>query len=431
MGISLPWYTRTILGGTLNQPRYVTSGLGLILGIVLISGLAWGNYRFARQNSSGEGFFIQWVAVRSLITGGESPYSNEVTAKIQASVKFENSFAPGGPPRYTAPLLSAIVVLPFAVIVDSTLAHALWLSAQLIALFLIQLLALRLVAWKPAWYLFLVFLLLTTFSYHVFIPWLDGGLSIWSSLFLVIAFTAIHDNWNEVGGVFLALSAIQPQMVILVIIFTLFWAIAQRKITTLLWFFITLVVLSVVGLFLVPDWILQYFRILLNYPSNFPPGSPGVLFKDLWPGLGKQFGWVITTLAAIVLLLEWWRARKKDFRWFLWTACLTLAVSPWIGIPTIPGNFTGLLLPLILIFSLLIEHWNKGGQWIIGILLLVLFVWEWGLFYRDFTSPFIGTQLNLLIPLPLVLIVGLYWIRWWAIKPRRLLIEELKLGETY
>jgi hypothetical protein len=39
-------------------------------------------------------------------------------------------------------------------------------------------------------------------------------------------------------------------------------------------------------------------------------------------------------------------------------------------------------------------------------------------------------QLNLIFPLPLVLLIGLYWVRWWAVKPRRLLIEELRLSET-
>jgi hypothetical protein len=31
----------------------------------------------------------------------------------------------------------------------------------------------------------------------------------------------------------------------------------------------------------------------------------------------------------------------------------------------------------------------------------------------------------------LVLLVGLYWVRWWAVKPRSLLMEELRFGESY
>ena len=49
--------------------------------------------------------------------------------------------------------------------------------------------------------------------------------------------------------------------------------------------------------------------------------------------------------------------------------------------------------------------------------------------YTDLNGPLPGMQLNLLIPLPLILLFSLYWVRWWAVKPKRLLIEEMRLGE--
>jgi len=415
----------------LNQPRPLISILGFLLCATLLLGLVWGIYRFAEKNISGEGFFIQWVGIRALLTAGEDPYSDTATAKIRESVIFENSFSQGNAPKYTSPLYSGIVVFPAALIGNRTVAHAFWLSTQLIAISLIQLLALRLSGWKPAWVAFLIFSLLTTFSYHVLIPWLDGGSAIWAALFLMLALLAIRNNWYELGGILLALAAIQPQMSILVIIFTFIWAASQRKYILVIWFFITLIILSVIGIFIVPDWIRQYIRLLYNYPANFPPGNPAALFTSLWPGLGRQLGWVVTALSSLVLIVEWWRARKKDFRWFLWTACLTLAVGQWIGIPIIPGNFISLLIPLILFAALLSEHWLKGGPWVVVVISLILFSWEWALYYRDITSANAGMQLNLLIPLPLILILGLYWVRWWATKPRRLLIEELRFGQSY
>jgi hypothetical protein len=323
------------------------------------------------------------------------------------------------------------VVLPFALIGDKTLAHGVWLTLQLVAVFAILVLGLKLTSWKPTWYIFLLFLISTIFSYHVVIPWLDGGMSIWAALFLLLALAAIQQNRNEVAGILLALSAIQPQMVILPVIFTLIWAGSQRKRILILWFFITLVFTSIVGLFLVPDWILQYLRILTKFTQNFPPGTPGYLFKNNWPGLGKQLGWLVSAVLAIILLVEWWLALKKDFRWFLWTACLTMVISQWIGIPTIPGNFIGLILPLILISAMLSERWPHGGDWVAVLLCVIIFIWEWSLFWLNITSSQPAMQLNLIIPFPMVLLVGLYWVRWWAIKPRRLMMEALKLGESY
>jgi hypothetical protein len=89
-----------------------------------------------------------------------------------------------------------------------------------------------------------------------------------------------------------------------------------------------------------------------------------------------------------------------------------------------------MVMPLILVSSMLAERWPRGGQWAAALITAILFIWEWALYYYDLTSKTPTMQLNLIIPLPLILIIGLYWIRWWAIKPKRLLIEELRLSET-
>jgi hypothetical protein len=415
----------------LKQTRSAASILIIVMIIGLLIGLVWEAYRFASNKISGEGFFIQWISIHALVTDGESPYSDPVTAQIHENVATQNSFAPGNQPKYTSPLYSGAVVFPFALIGDKTLAHGLWLTLQLAAVFAIFFIGIKLTLWKPAWYIFLLFSFFTILSYHVVIPWLDGGMSIWAALFLVLALLAIQQNRNEVAGILLGLSAIQPQMVILPIIFTLFWAVSQKRRILILWFFITVVLISVIGLFFVPDWILQYLQILLKFTQNFPPGSPGYLFKNTWPGLGKQLGWLVSAVLAIILIVEWWLALKKEFRWYLWTLCLTMVISQWIGIPTIPANFIELILPVILISAMITERWPHGGDWAAVLLCATLFIWEWVLYWLDINSSHPAMQLNLIIPLPLVLFIGLYWVRWWAVKPRRLLVEELKLGETY
>ena len=427
----MTWYTRNKSGEALKQSPSLNTIILFIFSIGLVIGVAWGIFQFVKTNVSGEGFFIQWISLRSLVADGINPYSGEVTSRIQETVKYENSFAQGNPPRYTSPLYSGLVIFLFALIENNLIAHTLWLTAQLIAIFILLILSLKLTSWKPAWYIFFIFSLITVFSYHVLIPWLDGGISIWAALFLLVAFLAIRNNWNEVGGIFLGLATIQPQMTILVIVFALLWIASQKKRLLVVWFFMTLIFLFIIGLFLDPDWIMHYLRLLYNFSENFPPGNPGMLFRELWPGLGKQLGWLMTGVSGIILIIEWLIAFKKGFRWFLWTACLTIVISQWIGIPTIPGNFTGLILPLFLVSAMLTERWPQRGQWMAVLISAVLFVWEWVLLYNDLYSSEPTMQLNLIIPLPLILLIGLFWVRWWAIKPKRLLIEELRLGETY
>lgn len=414
----------------MNQSRSLAPVLVLALFLLILAGLVWVNYHFARLNIFGEGFSIQWIAIQSLAKSGADPYSEQVTEQIRSTVDREGAFVVDRFPKYTSPLYSGVVISPFTLIGNKTLAHGLWMTAQLIAIFVMVVLCLRFTAWKAAWYSFLLFLFFTLFSYHVAIPWLDGGLSIWAAFFLALAISTISVNRNEVAGFFLALSAIQPQMVILPLIFILIWAISKKRTVLLLWFFITLILLSVAALFVVPDWVLQYVRLVYNFTNNYPPGSPGVFFSSTYPGLGKQLGWLTSGVIILVLLIEWVLALGKDIRWFIWTACLTIVLSQWIGIPTIPGNFIMLIIPLILICAMLVERWPRGGQWGAIIITGLLFVWEWAIFYLDITSSHPESQLNLIFPLPVILLLGIYWVRWWAVKPRRLLIEELRLSET-
>jgi hypothetical protein len=415
----------------LNQSRSLVSLVALALFGLILVGLVWADYRFAHSDISGEGFSIQWISIQSLENGGNDPYDDQVTARIRQSVSKEDAFVLDIYPKYTSPLYSGVLIFPFTLTRDTVLGHALWLTTQLFIIFGMIFLCVRMTAWKINRYSFFLFSLFTVFSYHVVIPWLDGGLPIWAAFFLVSALVAIGANRNEVGGVFLALATVQPQMVVLPVIFILIWSISKKKAVIVLWFIITLVLLSAIGLFIVPGWVIQYTRLVYHFSENFPPGNLQLFFSSTFPGMGKQLGWLVSGISIIILIIEWLLALRKDLHWFLWTVCLTMVISQWVGIPTIPGNFIELIIPLILIFAMLTERWPVGGQWAAVIMAAILLVWEWGIFYLDLHSPQPAMQLNLLFPLPAVLLICLYWVRWWAIKPRRLLIEEMRLSESY
>jgi hypothetical protein len=176
---------------------------------------------------------------------------------------------------------------------------------------------------------------------------------------------------------------------------------------------------------------MEYLRLLYKYKEIFPPGNLGAFFTVMWPGLGRQLGWLTTIILGVMLIIEGWLALKREFRHYYWVACLIIVITQWIGISTSPVNYVVLLLPLILVMAMLTERWPRGGQWVAVITALVLFAWEWTLYFRNQTGLGPEKQLNLLIPMPLILLLGLYWVRWWAIRPKRMLIEEPRLAETF
>jgi hypothetical protein len=393
----------------------------------VLVGVTWGNYRFAQENPGGNDFLVHWVGTRALLLEGTSPYSDEVAEQIQ-TLAYGRPARPGEHElRVAYPLYSQVFFLPFALIADYNLARALWMTALQGGLILLALYGLRLTGWRPGTWLLLIYFLFAVLWYHGLRPLINGNAVIFVAVLLAGAFLALRSGRDELAGILLAFSTVKPQVVILPVVFILFWTISHRRWHVLVWLAITLVLLTASMALFVPDWPLQNLREVLLYPEYNPPGTPGAVFSGWWPGMGERLGWGLTAVLGIILILEWLAARRKGFRWFFWTACLTLVMSQWIGIQTDPGNFVVLFIPLVLVFAVWEERWGPRGRWAILGIKLAIFAGLWALFIRTITD--VGQPLQhpiLFFPLPLFLIIALYWVRWWAIRPSRLAVEHLQ-----
>jgi len=235
----------------------------------------------------------------------------------------------------------------------------------------------------------------------------------------------------ELAGVLFALTTVQPHFFLLLYALLIIWGITKRKWNFVIWFISGIIILSVIGIFFIPDWVLSYLRILWHFEANFSTTTPGRLLLGLLPGLGKQLGWFFTALMALICGVEWLAVRGKEPRWLFWTACITLVASQWIGLPVDPGEYFILMVPAILIISISAQRTEKSGFSPIGILLVIFFTTPWLIAWRaglpsELVEP---GWVQYFLP-PLILLIGLYWIRWWAIRPQRLYIEELRNNET-
>jgi hypothetical protein len=394
--------------------------LGVIAFIAIGVTVVWANYNFASQNPGGNDFLVHWVGVRSFIFEGMSPYSDETALKIQEMAYGRPAEGDEHELRVVYPLYSEIIYVPFSLISNYTLARTFWMTFLELVIIVLAITSMRLVGWHPSVWLFPIYLLFSLFWYHGLRVLINGNAVALVTLLVLAVMLSIKNNNDIVAGLFLAYATIKPHLVILLIIFIVLWAVSHRRWILIGWIFGGLLGLILIGMVFIPDWLLQNVWEILKFPEYNPALTIGSAFELWWPGIGVQLKWGLTIFLTILLIFEWWSAWGKDYDHFLWTACLTITVSQLIGIATDPGNFILLTLPLVLIFSTIKKRWVRIGDWIVLGLIVFLFVGLWILFLKTVVYGYQPIQNEIMfIPMPLFSLIGLYWIRWWAIRLNR------------
>jgi hypothetical protein len=404
-----------------RRDTFIAILLPLLIGVAIV-GVFVVSYRFTTHNRGEERFLVYWAGMRAWLVEGNSPYSDATASHIQElAVRSGDSNA-----RVTYPLYGGFFFLPFAAIPGYAVARALWMTTLAAALLVTALLCLRLTGWRTSAWLMALFLFLGVTGYPSLSLLISGNATILAALFLIAALDALRLGRDASAGALLGLTTIQPLAVAVVLPFILLWAISRQRWLVIYWFFGLLAVLSVIGAFFIPDWIVQWLRNLLHYSDYLAPASPGAAFMDWWPGIGRQLGLLFTLVLVVSLFSEWWAARGREFRWFLWTAGITLIVAQWVGLPAGVENFVALLLPMATVGVVMEERGGRKTRWLIGLVLLFIYAGTWGLYFGASEGQLRAAMLFL--P-PLVILLLSYWVRLWAVHPKRLLAEELKLHE--
>jgi hypothetical protein len=402
-----------------RRDTFIAILLPLLIGIAIV-GVFVVSYRFTTHNRGEERFLVYWAGMRAWLVDGDSPYSDATASHIQElAVRSGDPYA-----RVTYPLYGGFFFLPFAAIPGYALARALWMTTLAAALLVTALLCLRLTGGRTSVWLMALFLLLGVTGYPSLSLLISGNATILAAMFLIAALDALRLERDTSAGALLGLATIQPLAVAVVLPFILLWAISRQRWLVVTWFFGLLAVLSVIGAFFIPDWIVQWLRNLLHYSDYLAPARPGAAFITWWPGIGRQLGLLFTLVLVVSLFSEWWAARGREFRWFLWTAGVTLIVAQWVGIPAGVENFVALLLPMATVMVVMDERSGRKTRWVIGVVLLFIYAGTWGLYFGASEGQLRAAMLFL--P-PLMLLILSYWVRLWAVHPKRLLVEEYKL----
>ena len=415
---------------SISGRSWVTNTAVIILALSVLTGI---NYALiSLEPRIGRGFLIPWVANRFLLEG-KSPYNDETSQKIEELAYHQADLAEERELRFVMPLYASIVMIPFSLIPEFNLARAVWLSVSELLLLLSSFLILKLteISYSHKSFYLLSFIFSSIWYFSLF-PVINGHVVILVSFFLILTIFLIKTGYDEIAAAFLALSFIKPHLVWLIALFILIWMLAQQRWQFFVWFISIFAILVIVSFIILPDWLIQYLRefyryaqynrISINFPTLITP--KGGLITRITPFL--------SLIVGILLFIEWVQSSKSDFMRFLWVISLTLCISLWLTPKSSPGNYILLTLPLLLFFSTLNKRLSNNNRYFIYIFILVVFLYSWiGAFY-----PFLMSKRSLSeawfsshqqwFPLLLLVIILLYWIRWWITSKRYPQLEDWK-----
>jgi hypothetical protein len=405
----------------LNKKSSFLYAVIIVITIAAVSGWYWVNFQFISREGGGSDFAVYWNSGRTVLYDNATPYGALASSRSQNTI-FGIAGRVGDPPMLLdLPFHIEVFVLPFAFIQNFKVAGATWMSLLEILIVFTVFICFRFLRWEPNPLIGSAIILFSIFSVYGLWAAFSGNAVIISGLLIAGVLLALREDHDELAGILLALATFKFFTVGFVMFFIIIWSAFTKRKRLFLPFAMTLVILIAVSFFFFPNWFLPYARAIF---ANLKYGdwlSPAKIFQDELPFIGEKLGWIFSGSFVIVLFTEWWLAMKKDYPRMLWTAALTLAITPLLGLPTYPQNYVVLIIPLTIALSVMSNRWSPSRTIIISGILVLLFIGLWAIAVYA-----VDPKTALFFPMPMSVILMLYWIRWWVVKRPLESIDSLK-----
>lgn len=401
-----------------KQQRTIKEIFQVLILLIIVGLFIFGNIQYTTKNPGGNDFLVHWVGTQSFVKEGISPYSDTVALRIQELVYGRPARAGEHELRVAYPFYSIFLFLPFSLIEDFAMARALWMTLLEFLVIISTIMMVRLVNWKPKFLILFLVIVFSLFWYHGLRSIINGNAVVVILFLVILCIYAIIHHQDELAGICLAFLTIKPQVVLFFILFLVLWSILNRRFRVVFWFLGSLTAFIILGLFILPTWPMEFIGEVLRYPGYNPPGTPATALAEILPGIGRQLGIILSVISGFILLIEWFFGKNSKEIKFIWIASLSLVLGQWMNIQTDPGNFLIMFPAIIVIFKLIEDRWKNTGQWIMLIYLAILFFIPWIIFLRTIDFGYQPLQNPIMFfPVPLFLLLGLYWVRWWVKNP--------------
>jgi hypothetical protein len=362
--------------------------------------VGWANLQWVQVLPPESEFQAKWEITRDLIFRGENPYDN-----------------PGVKP-FTAPLPVVLFYSPFALIENYELARAAWITVSQIAIVTFVILCIRVTSWHiNHWLAGLVFFFALVWfpSVSVYVRGTETALI---AVLFTAAILAIQKDNDEIAGILLGLATLQPRVMLIVVLLVFLWAGSRKRWLLYFWVGMIFLVTSGIGMIFLPSWPRDFFWSVLRN-VDFSLGK--VIIETTtrwWPGVGLQIGRGILILLSIILIAEWWRVWRKSPKNLVWVLALSFIITIWVGVETNIDHVLMLVFSLSAISMAWNRRWGRSGQFSVILIISIILPGLWWAFLF-FERQGIGEEMNpvLMLGFPFLMLIGLYWVRWWFLRP--------------
>ncbi|MFZ5877922.1 MAG: hypothetical protein ACOY0R_00990 [Chloroflexota bacterium] len=413
-------------GPTQAEIRFLV--LAFLAITLVLSAFMAANVYAARGLAEGGGILLFWKAVRAGVhlEAGE-PYGGGTVHFVQQQV-YGRSAQPGENPYIPdLPFPLLLLYAPLGLFPDPVLARGAYLLLSEIGLLLLAYMSLNLAEWQPHRLFTILFYAFAALGIYSLLALREGSPVILMGVFYAGILLALRLGLDDVAGALLVLSFSHWEWGAPFVLLVLARVLAQKRWRVLYSFLLILALLTVIAFFVYPGWVFPWVvGVFGNWSVDFGI-TPGEIFQRWQPESGFRLGWGLTAVSLVILAFEWAAGRAAEFRRFYWTACLTLALTPLLGMRSALENLALLIPAAALIFAVARERW-RAGYWLTVSLLLAFLVIPWALFFGVFLEASLRRELLFLF-MPVVTVIGLYWIRWWAIRPPRTWTERVTRPE--
>jgi hypothetical protein len=389
-----------------------------VVGLAVLAVYTWAMHDVFTTKVPGASDWARvWLSARMLLSEGLSPYSDEATLRVQEFM-FGGGLGPSGDRALFAyPLYAIWTTVPYTIFNSYAWAQAAWQVSLQVAVIAGLFLLLNYYRWRPSPTLLGATIFWMIFYYPTARGIILGQIGMVLFLFIVLALWDLQRGADWQAGMWLALSTVKPQMIVLLIPFLLVWALRRRRWGLMAGFGGAMIVLAGTSFALVPTWITDWLAQVAQYPGYSPPAVMYIITHEALP-LGRLADGAevaLDTLLLIGLLIAWWWTLHADddgggrlpardthgLTRFDWAVGLTLVVTQLAVLRTATTNYIVFVIPLIAFFRDLEQ--SRWGAWEVLGFQFVLVAGMWWLFLATVVGEHEHNVVYL--PLPLLLLV--------------------------